>query len=189
MDFLTQLWLPIVLSTLAVWVLAALFWTVSPHHGKDRDKIANEGAFIDAIRPLGLKPGSYQFPMCASHKDAQRPEFQALWKEGLSGTLVLFGSPLNMGAKMLASLAVYLAVSVTVAYLAWVALPHAFPERAGFARVMQVTGTAATLGYTFGMLPQGIWFGSKLRAMVTCFADGVVYGLVTGAIFAWLWPR
>lgn len=35
MEFLTQLWLPIVVSAVIVFILSALAWTVMPHHKKD----------------------------------------------------------------------------------------------------------------------------------------------------------
>ena len=33
-----------------------------------------------------------------------------------------------------------------------------------------------------------IWFGAYRRTMVASMMDGIAYGLVTGALFAWLWP-
>jgi hypothetical protein len=56
------------------------------------------------------------------------------------------------------------------------------------ATVFRVLGTAGVLAYCFAFLPNGIWFGAKPRAMAMNVIDGVAYGLVTGAVFAWLWP-
>jgi hypothetical protein len=65
-----------------------------------------------------------------------------------------------------------------------VALPGAAP----FAKVFQVAVTAGILAYCFSFIPNAVWFGSYQRTIVASFIDGIVYGLITGAIFAWRWP-
>jgi hypothetical protein len=52
-----------------------------------------------------------------------------------------------------------------------VALPGAAP----FAKVFQVAVTAGILAYCFSFIP-------------AAFIDGIVCGLITGAIFLWRWP-
>jgi hypothetical protein len=37
-------------------------------------------------------------------------------------------------------------------------------------------------------IPNAVWFGSYKRTIVANFIDGIVYGLITGAIFAWRCP-
>ena len=44
MEFLTQLWLPIVVSGVVVFLLSALAWTVMPHHKKDFTGLPNADA-------------------------------------------------------------------------------------------------------------------------------------------------
>ena len=46
-------------------------------------------------------------------------------------------------------------------------------------------GISPILTYGTANILNGIWFGRK---MVADIADGIVYGLITGAIFAALWP-
>jgi hypothetical protein len=41
-DFLTHLWLPIVLSCIGVLIASAFAWMAIGHHKKDRDAIPNE---------------------------------------------------------------------------------------------------------------------------------------------------
>jgi hypothetical protein len=52
-------------------------------------------------------------------------------------------------------------------------------------KVFQFVGTAGILTYGTANILNGIWFGRK---MVADIIDGVAYGLITGAIFAALWP-
>jgi hypothetical protein len=89
-----------------------------------------------------------------------------------------------MGGKMIATFFVYLVVSILVAYLTRVAIPGA----ASFGRVFQVAGTAGILAYDFASIPNAIWFGAYRRTILATIFDGVLYGAIIGAIFAWQWP-
>ena len=92
---------------------------------------------------------------------------------------------MTMGGTMAATFIVYLAVSTLIAYLTRVALPGAAP----FARVFQVATTAGILAYCFSFIPNALWFGSYKRTIVATFIDGLIYGAITGVIFAWHWPH
>jgi len=89
-----------------------------------------------------------------------------------------------MGPRMLASFALNLLVSFLVAYVA----AEALPKGAAFSKVFQVIGTVGVLAYAFAHVPHGIWFGAYKKTIVANMIDGVIYGLITGAIFAWRWP-
>lgn len=186
MDFMTALWLPIVLSAVAVWIASAVGWMVIGHHSKDMQGMPGEEAFTAALRSMNVLPGVYVFPHAEDCKKAMKdPEFQARWKAGPTGFVSLWRSDVSMGKCMLLTFLVYLVVSVLVAYLGWSALPHA---DAGFARVFQTLGTAGVLAYAFSFIPGNIWFQAPTRSTVLCILDGVIYGLITGAVFAALWP-
>ncbi len=58
-----------------------------------------------------------------------------------------------------------------------------------FAKVMQVLGTAGILAYCFASLPNDIWFQKSGREVLMNLIDGVIFGLITGAVFGWLWPK
>jgi hypothetical protein len=78
----------------------------------------------------------------------------------------------------------YLVVGIFVAYVGTLALEPS----AAFRTVFRVTGTVAVMAYVFGGIPNAIFFGRSLRSVLMDIIDGVVYGLLTGLIFAWLWP-
>ncbi len=69
------------------------------------------------------------------------------------------------------------------------AVPSVVAGAPTFAKVFQVTGTAGILAYCFASFPNDLWFQKKRRAILTGWIDGVVFALITGAIFASLWPR
>ena len=53
------LWLPILLSGIAVWVVSALIWMVMPHHRSDYGKLPDEDAARQALTPQGLTAGFF----------------------------------------------------------------------------------------------------------------------------------
>ena len=46
----------------------------------------------------------------------------------------------------------------------------------------------SVLGYAFGGIGHNVWFIRSGHQFATNLIDGIVYGVVTGLIFAWLWP-
>lgn len=185
MDLLLPLWLPILLSAAAVWIVSAIVWMALPHHKGDFVGLPDEDGLMDYIRKSGIKPGNYGFPDCHDRGAMKSDKVQKAWEEGPVGHLCLWQVPLTMGGKMIATFLVYLVVSILIAYLTRVALPGAAP----FAKVFQVAATAGILAYCFSFIPNSIWWGSYKRTIVANVIDGIVYGVITGAIFAWRWPH
>lgn len=183
MDMLLDLTVPILVSAAAVWVYSALAWMVMGHHAADMVGAPDEDALIAAVRGLGLRPDAYSFPHPRSKAECKDPKFMEKWKSGPAGVLHVWG-PVNMGRNMALSFVVYLMVSLLVGYIG----ANAIPRGAGFGHVLQVLGTAGVLAYVFGSLPHAIWFQARRQAVVSCAFDGVVQGLITGAVFGWLWP-
>jgi hypothetical protein len=184
MELLTPLWLPILLSAVAVWILSALVWMAMPHHKQDFIRLPDEDGFMDYVRQSGIKPGNYVFPDFRGREAMKSPKVEKALNDGPVGHLSLWPTPLTMGGKMVATFIVYLVASILIGYLTRVALPGAAP----FAKVFQVAGTAGILAYCFSFIPNAVWFGSYRRTIVANIIDGIVYGLITGAIFAWRWP-
>ena len=182
MDLLRQLWLPIVVSAAAVWFWSFLSWAALSLHKRDRVAPPDEDGLMEAVRRLGLGPGSYMFPWI-EHKDQRDPAKVAKWKAGPIGTLTVFG-PMSMPANMLASFGWNLLSSFLIGYVA----AEAPPRGADFGKVMQVVGTVGVLAYTTAGFTTLIWFQGRPNAKVMHVVDGVVQGLATGAVFAAMWP-
>lgn len=185
MEFLSTLWLPILLSAAAVWIVSAVVWMAMPHHKNDFIGLPDEDAFLDYMRKSGIKPGNYVFPDFRGREAMKSEKTCKALAEGPMGHLSVWQPPLTMGGKMIATFIVYLVASTFIAYLASVALP----SPAAFAKVFQVVGTAGVLTYAFSFIPNNIWFGSYRRTIVAGIVDGIVYGVITGLIFAWRWPH
>ncbi|MGH9556032.1 MAG: hypothetical protein ACRD2Y_09460, partial [Terriglobales bacterium] len=90
---LTTLWLPIVLSAVAVFIASSIIHMALPYHKSDYSKLPSEEKVMDALRAEGLAPGRlYHFPHCASHKEMGSPEMQEKYKKGPIGLLTILPS-------------------------------------------------------------------------------------------------
>jgi hypothetical protein len=175
------LWLPILLSGVALFFASWLAWMMLPHHKKEWTGLANEDAVMDAIRNAGVGAGQYVFPYAECSADMGSQAFKAKVQAGPNGSLVVWSRPCSMGKNMALTLLFFLVVSFTIAYLAAMVIP---PIEDGWF-VFRFVGTAGVLVYAPANILNGIWFGRKLLGDIL---DGIVYGLITGAIFAALWP-
>jgi hypothetical protein len=86
-----------------------------------------------------------------------------------------------MGKNMLCTVLFFVVVNFAIAYLAGIALPPG----SSFLTVFRFVGTAGIVTYGSANILNGIWFG---RTVLTDIADGIAYGLITGLIFAAMWP-
>ena len=184
MDFLLALWLPILLSAASVWIVSMIVWMALPHHKRDFIGLPDEDGFMEYIRTNEIKAGNYAFPDCHAPGAMKSEKVQKAWEHGPVGHLSVWPTPLTMVGKLVATFIVYLVVSTLIAYLTRIALPGP----ASFARVFHVAATAGVLAYCFSSIPNAIWWGSYGRTIVANVIDGIVYGAITGAIFAWRWP-
>jgi hypothetical protein len=185
MELLIPLWLPILLSAVAIWIISAIVWMALPHHKQDFIGLTDEDGFMDSIRRSGIKPGNYVFPDFRDREAMKSEKISKALEEGPVGHLSVWRTPLTMVSKLVGTFIVYIVVSTLIAYLTRVALPGP----AEFAKVFQIAGTAGILAYCFSSIPNALWFGSYKRTIVASFIDGIVYGHITGAIFAWRWPH
>lgn len=199
MDFLPALWLPILLSAVAVWFVSMIVWTALPHHkgdfvglpespGLEGGQVGGEDAFMEFIRKSGIPPGNYMFPDARTRAAMSSAKVQTAWEKGPVGHLSVWPTPLTMGGKLVGTFVVYLVVSAFIAGLTRAALPPVAGASPSFAKVFEFAGAAGVLAYCFSSLPTAIWWSAYKRTMVANVIDGVIYAAITGAIFAWLWP-
>ena len=181
-----ELWLPILLSAVIVFVASSIIHMVLPYHKGDYRKIPQEEKFAEAVRPMGLAPGTYHIPHCDSQKEMKSPEFQEKMKQGPNALLIVFPNGLPNMAKYLGTWFVYcLVVSFFVAYLTG----RTLAPGAHYMAVFRVAGTAAFLGYAMAHAHNSIWRGERWGTTLKFYVDGLVYGLLTAGTFGWLWPR
>jgi hypothetical protein len=184
MEFLTQLWLPIVVASALVFVVSAVIHMATPLHKGDCRKVTNEEPLRAALRAQALAPGEYTVPRPDSMKDMGSPEMLAKYQEGPVVILTVLpnGVP-SMGKSLGQWFALCLVVSAFAAYVGWIALGEAATYRSAF----RITGTVAFAGYALGAVCESIWHGRRWSMTAKFLFDGLLYALATGGVFGWLW--
>lgn len=184
MILLMQLWLPILLSAVFVFIASSIIHMLFQWHKSDYKGFANEE---DVRAALGKSaPGIYLVPYCSDMKAMSSPEMQAKFKDGPIAKIVLRpGCTPNMGKQLTQWFVFCLVVSLFCACIG----AHSFAVGAVYMNVFCVIGTAAFMGYGFYTIPHGIWWGQPWGAVLKDMLDGLIYALVTAGTFGWLWPR
>src|SRR5690606_15136055 len=110
---LTQLWLPILLSAVAVFIVSSIIHMVLQWHASDYRGLSNEGEVAAAIRAGSPGPGMYYLPHCKSMKDMGSAEMQEKFRQGPVAKIVLRGNGMpSMGASLLQWFVLCLVVSL-----------------------------------------------------------------------------
>jgi hypothetical protein len=180
-----HLWLPIVLSAIGVFIASSLIHTVLKWHNSDYGKLGNEDEVRAAINRSSPAPGLYVVPHCLDGQQMQSPEIQKKFADGPVGFVIVRESgPPKMGPFLGKWFLLNLVVALIVGHLAGHALGGA-PRHATFVFPAIVT----FLAYGAGAVSDGIWMGRPWSAVAKDLLDASIYGLITGAIFVWLWPH
>ena len=186
MVYLTALWLPILLSAVVVFLASSIMHMVLTYHRSDYKKLPNEEKLLEAMRNEGVVPGGYHFPYCASPKEMGSPEKVEKYTKGPVGILtVIPNGPPAMGKRLAQWFAFCLVISFFVAYLTG----RALSAGAEYLAVFRMAGTVGFLGYSAAHAVDSIWKGQSWSTTIKHMFDGLVYGLLTGGVFGWLWPR
>lgn len=182
---LAALWLPIVLSSVIVFVASSIMHMLLPYHRGDYRQLPEEDKLLVALRAAALQRGLYVFPYC-THKDMKSPAMIEKYKQGPVGMITVFPSGPPAMPKFLGQWFAYtLIIGFFVAYLTG----RTVAPGANYLVVFRVAGTAAFLAYGLGNLSNGIWKGQPWGMTVKEVIDGLVFGLLTAGTFGWLWPR
>ena len=186
MVHLGSLWLPIIISSILVFITSSIVHMVLKYHHRDYTKLPNEDAVRAAIRSGNPAPAQYIIPYCPSPKEMQTPEMTKKYTEGPVAVVNLIrpGVP-AMGKNLGQWFAFILVVSLIIAYVAC----HCLPAGARYMDVFRVVGTVGFLAYAAGQFPAAIWMGKPWKVAWKEAFDGLLYGLVTAGTFGWLWPR
>src|SRR6059036_3221722 len=172
MTALTALWLPILVSAVAVFVVSSIIHMTPLWHKTDYPRFANEDRVLDALRPMGIPPGDYLMPRPANPAEMRSPEFQEKMKRGPAVLLTVMPPWSGSLAGNLSQWFAYcVVVSIFAAFIAGSAIPAG---AAPFGAICRFVGTTAFLGYTM--------------TLKSTF-DGLIFALVTCAVFTWMWPH
>lgn len=178
---LAQLWLPILLSGVALFFASFLSWMVLGLHKPDWGKIEREDDFLDAVRRSGMQRGrSYMFPNFCTVEEMKGPDFQRKFKAGPNGLVTVF-VPYPMPRNLALTFVSFLVASAILAYVGTIGLPAGAP----FLTVFRFFSAASLLAFLFAIVQHSIWFQNRIVGHVI---ESIAYSLLVGAIFAALWP-
>lgn len=181
----TSLLIPIVLSAVLVFIVSSIIHMVLTYHRNDFRKVPNEDGVMDALRTFNIPPGDYLMPHASSMDAMKSPDFQAKRNKGPIAVMTFIASgPPSMGAQLALWFLYSVLVSVFAAYIAGRALTPGAP----YMDVFRFVGTSAFMGYGLALMQNSIWYKRNWGMTLKTMFDGLVYGVLTGGVFGWLWP-
>ena len=182
---IAQLWMPILVGTGLAWIASGLIHMVIKYHNSDYQQLENEEAILDAVRGGEQKMGLHQFPYCGDMKNMNDEGVQAKFNKGPVGLMVFVpnGMP-PMGKLMAQQISFFLLGCILIAYCA----TQVLAPGADYMTVFRFVGSVGFLAFGWAAIPYSIWFGMQWSMTFKYLVDALIYGLIVGGTFAWLWP-
>ena len=185
MTGIMSLWLPILVSAVAVFLVSSVVHMVMPWHKNDYARVPDEDAARAAIRPLAIPPGDYMMPRPLSRDEMKTEAFMNKYREGpVLVMTVLPTEPWSMGRNMGLWFVYLVVVGIFSAYIAGRALPH---NPLG-GEIVRYTGAVSFIAYSAALWQMSIWYRRAWSTTIKATVDALIYSLITGGIFLWLWP-
>jgi hypothetical protein len=183
---LSMLWLPILLSAVIVFVASSLIHMVLTYHRSDYRTMPSEGEVMEALRRFSIPPGDYIVPHASSPKEMESAAFKEKRARGpvMVATVMKTGA-VTMGPQLVQWFIFCVVVSLFAGYIAG----RALPPGSEYLDVHRFAGTVAFAGYGLGQWPNSIWFRRSWSSTIKSTVDALIYGLLTGGTFGWLWPQ
>jgi hypothetical protein len=183
---IASLWLPILLSAVIVFLASWIIHMFLPYHRSDFRKVPAEDDVMEALRKFNIPPGDYMIPSPGGPAGMRSPEFSAKMARGpvVVMTVVKSGPP-SMGANLAQWFLYCLIVGGIAAYVAGRALKPGEP----YLHAFRFAGCTAFVAYAVALWQDSIWYKRAWSTTIKNTFDGLVYGLLTGGVFGWLWPR
>jgi hypothetical protein len=186
MTSLVSLWLPILLSAVAVFIASSIIHMALPWHHGDYLRMPKETEVMEALHPFAIPPGDYMVPRPSSFAQMKEPEYQEKMRKGpVMVVTVRSGGLFSMGKPLALWFAYSLVVAIFAAYVACSTLPATAP----YLKVFRITSTVAFAGYALALWQMSIWYQRSWGTTLRTTIDGHVYAMLTGGFFGWLWPR
>jgi len=180
------LWLPIGLSAVIVFVASSVIHMVTPFHRGDLQRLPDEDSVQEALRGFSIPPGDYALPHAGSPAGMKAPAFLERMNKGPIALITLSpGGPPAMGKQLGLWFVYLLVVSTLSAYVAG----RALGANADYLSVFRFAGTTAFIAYSLALPQNSIWWRRNWAMTFKTMVDGLIYGLLTGGTFGWLWPR
>jgi hypothetical protein len=184
MDFISTLWMPILLSAVFVFIVSSIIHMVLGYHASDYNQVPDEDRVMDTLRGLNIPPGDYAVPKAQSMKDMNSESFKAKMARGPVLMMHVRKPGIGMGSSLTQWFLYCVVVSIFTAYIVF----HTMAPDAEYLTVHRIAGCAAFMGYGLGIIQDAIWHSKGWSATWKSIFDALIFGFVTGGTFGWLWP-
>ena len=152
---LISLWLPILLSAVAVFIASSIIHMLLPIHRKDFGKVPDEEKVMEDLRKYDIPPGEYVIPCAGDMKEMGSPEFIEKLNKGPALFMTVMKSGQQSMAKSLVLWFLYcVVVGIFSAYIASRAVGLDYQ----YLTVFRFVGATAFIGYTLALWQNTIWY-------------------------------
>jgi len=180
-----ELWLPILLSAVAVFILSSIIHMVLKYHNNDFKALPAEDAVMDDLRKHNIQPGEYHFPRAKDMKEMGSPEYIEKMKKGpVAMMTVLENAPPKIGKQLVLWFIYSIVVGIFAAYVSG----RALPAGAHYSEVFRFAGVTAFVSYGLALIQNSIWYKKGWISTLKSLFDSLIYAVFTAGIFGWLWP-
>jgi hypothetical protein len=183
---LMSLWIPILAASVIVFIASFILHMVLPFHRADLRKVPKEDEFLEAVRRLNIPPGDYGVPHASSPAAMKDPQFVNKLR---TGPIVFMTVTLGRAPSMTRSLIMWFVFCVVVSVVAAYITGRALPRGAEYLEVFRFAGCTTFAAHALGQFPASIWYQRNWGTTMRHAIDGLIYGLLAGGTFGWLWPR
>lgn len=182
---LIDLWMPILLGAFLAWVASALIHMALKYHNSDYKVLSNEDEVAEAIRRGAPSPGIHSMPHCSDMSKLSEPAMQAKFTNGPVALVTVFPNGMPKMGKLVGQQMLFFLFGCMLigGCAAQVLAPGAKPMA-----VFHLIAPIGFLAFGWGVVPFSIWYGHPWSVTMKYLLDALIYGLVVGGCFAWLWP-
>lgn len=185
MNEVFQLWLPILATAVFIFIASSLIHMVFKWHNSDYQKLGNEDEVRAAIRAGSPAPGQYVLPHCVDMKDMADP---AMIKKFTDGPVAFITVRPSAAPAIGGALVNWFIFTLVIAIVAATVAVDAFGIKGDSRSVAQLIGVVSFLAYAAGSFQMAIWMGKPWGSVGKDVLDAVIYAVVSGVTFLWLWP-
>lgn len=183
---IASLWLPILLSAVAVFIVSSIIHMFIGYHAADYRRLPAEDEVMATLKKFDIPPGDYMMPCPTGRRAFKDPAFLEKMKAGPRGMFTIFpGGEIRMGGQLFQWFLFTILIGITAAYISG----RALGPGAHYLKVFRFAGATAFYGYSLAHIPASIWYRKNWGTTLRNIFDGLIYGLVTAGFFGWLWPR
>ena len=180
-----DLWLPILLGSLAVFLASFVTRMVLRYHWSDYKELPDEAGVREAVRTAGVPAGQYVMPHCGGPDKMKDPVWVADYEKGPSGILVIIPpGPMAFGKSLVQWFIFNLAVSAVAAWLA----TEVLSVGADACTVFTLVSVIGFLAYGGSSVCGPIWKAESWAVWGKELLDAAIYAAAMAGVMVWLWP-